>query len=158
MPMDSQLSDARRRLAAFSGIYRGESEIHPNPFAPAGPSEGEWRFSMDGSGLHLLQDFDERRVDRSAFHGHGVLSVDRDSGDIVWFWFDSLGWLPLPPARGRFEGPHLVLERRTARGTNRSILTLEGTMLGHEILFRQPDAEDFVPLVTGRYRRVEDRP
>ena len=43
------------------------------------------------------------------------------SGDeVLWHWFDSIGYPPEVPARGGFEGDALVLERTSPRGTNRT--------------------------------------
>jgi hypothetical protein len=78
-----------------------------------------------------------------------VFSVSGD--EVLWHWFDSIGYPSEVPARGGFEGDALVLERTSPRGTNRSTFTLEGDRLRQEI------AVDGASLVTALYLRAQGR-
>lgn len=136
------------------GTWTGTGQIFPNPWGPAGPSEGAWRFWRDPGERYLLQDFSEQRPGATPFHAHGVLMPDPATGQILWFWFDSYGFPPLPPAQGAWADDRLLVEKTTARGTGRTELRLAGNQFFYRIDFRAPEAADFTPILKGEYGRV----
>ena len=156
------------RLAALEGAWEGDEEIFASPWSPAGPARGRWTFRRDPSGLHLIHDFAEARASGERFDGHGVLCVDPSgtdpaaidqaidpaAGPILWFWFDSFGFPPVAPARGRWDGPTLTLEKVTPRGLGRTRFTLEPGRLLQTVEARPAGAAAFAPVMTGRYRRA----
>jgi len=49
-----------------------------------------------------------------------VFMTDPESGDVLLYAFDSLGYPPDPPARGGWQDGELVLVRETTRGQSRT--------------------------------------
>lgn len=144
-------------LNLFEGAWAGEGRVFPNPFGPDGPTTGRWSFGFDPGGLNLIHDYREERAGGHRFAGHGVLTVDPAAAEIVWFWFDSYGFPPIPHARGRWDGPRLVLEKVTQRGTGRSVFTLAPDSLSYRAEVKLAGAAEFSPVTEGTYRRA-DRP
>ena len=141
------------RLATLAGNWRGEGEVFANPWGPAGRSASTWAFRFDPPRLNLIHDFHERRDGGFAFDGHGVLTVDPDGGDVLWFWFDTHGYPPLQPARGGWEGNTLRLEKHTPRGVGRSSFELGTDRLVYRVVTRLAGADAFIPITTAEYRR-----
>lgn len=141
-------------LSPLVGTWMGAGEVFANPFGPGGPTQGGWRFGFDAGGFNLIHDYREERAGGHVFAGHGVLTVDPATAAIVWFWFDSYGFPPMAPAQGRWEGPRLLLEKVTPRGTGRSVFTLEGETLGYRSEVKLTGAEGFVPVTGGVFRRA----
>jgi hypothetical protein len=141
-------------LAVFEGDWAGKGQVFPNPFGPSGPTVGTWRFGFDSGGFNLIHDYREERAGGHVFAGHGVLTVDPAASEIVWFWFDSYGFPPIPYARGRWDGPRLILEKTTARGVGRSVLAVAGETLAYRNEVKLADAAEFVGVAAGEYRRA----
>jgi hypothetical protein len=80
-------------------------------------------FAVAAGGFAVVQDY----ASDSGLTGHGVFSVSSD--EVLWHWFDSIGYPPEVPARGAFEGDALVLERTSPRGVNRTTFALVGPSL-----------------------------
>ena len=147
------LSSARARFAALEGQWTGSETIHPSPWGPGGPAVGKWEIRRDGSGLHLLLDYAEQRVDGASFDAHSVLAIDPETGDWLLFLFDSFGYPPLQPARGRWEENRLVLEKRTPRGVGRTIFEIGPDEFRYGVASRAHEAAIFTPVMDGVYRR-----
>jgi hypothetical protein len=141
-------------LSVFEGDWTGVGRVLPTPFGPSGPTVGTWRFAFDPGGYNLIHDYREERAGGHVFTGHGVLTIDPAASEIVWFWFDSYGFPPIPHARGHWDGPRLVLEKSTARGLGRSILSVEGDTLAYRNAVKLADAADFAGVAEGEYRRT----
>ena len=149
-------SEPRRpsaELARLVGVWTGDGEVFANPWGPAGRTTGEWRFRLDGGGFNLIHDYREIRDGANVFEGHGVLTVDPETADWLWFWFDTYGFPPLAPARGGWEAGRLSLAKSTPRGQARSVFTLDGDALEYAVETRLADAADFIPVSRGRYLR-----
>lgn len=144
-------------LKGFEGTWLGKGRVFPNPFGPDGPTTGRWSFASDLGGFNLIHDYREERAGGQSFAGHGVLTVDPAAAEIVWFWFDSYGFPPIPHSRGRWDGPQLVLEKVTPRGTGRSVFTLGQDSLRYRAEVRLNGATGFAPVTEGTYHR-SDRP
>lgn len=151
--MPLELGPSHKRLADFVGHWAGEAEILPNPWAPAGSTRGEWHFRLDAAGCNLIHDYRDEGADGYWFEGHGVLTVDPQSGDTLWFWFDRYGFPPMTPSRGTWEGTVLTLEKTTPRGVGRSVFTLAGDKLGYEVSSRGHDEADFTIVSVGTFTR-----
>jgi len=139
-------------LRPFLGTWRGAGEIAPNPWGGAGPCRGAWRFQIDPADRNLTHDYEETRADGSTFAGHGVWCADGD--DLLHFWFDSFGFPPLQPARGRWEGDRLVMVKISPRGQGRSTWTCDGKDLSYSVEFAPAGEGPFTPVMSGTYRRV----
>jgi hypothetical protein len=142
-----------RVVQQFIGTWKGAGEVLPNPCGYSGATSGEWRFSLALGHQHLLADYREERHDGSAFEGHGVMMQDQESQHILWFWFDSYGYPPLPEARANYGGADLAFEKLTARGKGRTTLSVAGEYLHHEAAFQSHDASNFSIVARGRYAR-----
>jgi len=142
-------------LAALVGRWSGGGELFPNPWGFAGPVEGVWTFRLDRSGHNLIHDYVEQRANGEIFEGHGVLTIDPASQEIVWFWFDSYGFPPLAPARGAWNGEELRLEKTTPRGSSTSRFHLSGGRLSYAVEARLTGAAEANPIMRGVFVRDE---
>ena len=143
----------RERLRRLEGEWAGEEMLHPTPWAPGGSAQGRWTFHLDSSGRYLVHDYSEERQGGVRFDGHGVLAAAEDGAGYLWFWFDSLGYIPTPPGTGSWDGDTLTLIRTSPRGANRSVFALDGDRFTLDISFRgAADAAD-TPVIQGTFRR-----
>jgi len=140
-------------VGQFIGTWTGCGEVLPNPWGYSGATNGQWRFSLALGDKHVLADYREERHDGSAFEGHGLMMQDQESPDVLWFWFDSYGYPPIPEARGRHGGTALIFEKVTPRGRGRTTLSIAGEHLHHEAAFQPHDASSFVIVARGSYER-----
>jgi hypothetical protein len=149
------LTPAHQHLAAFAGAWAGDEALAPSPWSPGGAATGRHVFAVAAGGFSVTQDYAEERDGAATLTGHGVFTVDPDGDDVLWFWFDSIGYPPAAPSRGRFDadGTRLVLEKTTPRGTQRATFARDGDRLRHEVAARLGDATAFTPLVTATYVR-----
>ena len=150
------LTPVHDHLAALAGTWTGAENLAPSPWAPGGTATGRHDFAVAAGGFALTQDYVEERDGGVSLRGHGVFAVDPASGEVLWFWFDSIGFPPAAPSRGRLDaaGTAMVLEKTTPRGTQRATFARDGDVLHHRIEARLPDAPSFAPLVTATYRRA----
>ena len=146
-------SSARAQFAALEGEWFGAETIHPSPWGPGGPAEGKWQIRRDGSGLHLVLDYAERRADGTSFDAHSVFAIDPETGDWLLFLFDSFGFPPLQPARGRWEANRLVLEKTTPRGVGQTVFEVEADQFRYSVASRTHEATSFTTVMDGAYRR-----
>jgi hypothetical protein len=141
------------RLKAFEGEWTGEETLHPTPWAPGGSAQGRWTFHLDSSGRYLVHDYSEERQGGARFDGHGVLTPAQDGAGYLWFWFDSLGYIPTPPGTGSWDGNTLTLIRTSPRGSNRSVFTFAGDRFTLDISFRGAADPVDTPVMSGTFQR-----
>jgi hypothetical protein len=141
------------RLAALVGGWCGREQRAASPWAAGGPADATLDFRLAAERFVLVEDYASRCDGRSDLSGHGVFSVEPGTEEVLWHWFDSIGFPPVEPARGNWTGDCLVLERNTSRGTNRTTWSLEGGELHQMVEFRSPETGDFAVLLDGRYTR-----
>lgn len=139
-------------LDLLAGTWRGHGEIAPNPWGGSGPCRGAWTFRFDAARKAMIHDYDETRADGTPFNGHGVWCADGD--DLVWFWFDTYGFPPLPPARGGWRDTSLVMTKTTPRGLGRSIWTCDGRVLTYRVEAQPTGQPDMSLIMQGRFERV----
>jgi hypothetical protein len=153
--MSPDLIATHHHLAALAGAWSGEEVLAPSPWSPGGVASGRHVFGLAAGGFCVTQDYAEELDGAVSLTGHGVFTAEPDSGEVLWFWFDSIGYPPAVPSRGSFDaaGTRLVLEKTTPRGTQRATFALEGDLLRHEVAVRLGDATEFSPLVTATYAR-----
>ena len=143
-------------LACLEGCWKGPGETYPNPWGPAGATIGSWRFWFDRRRLNLIHDYSEERGAGEPFDAHGVLTVDPETRDVLWFWFDAYGHPPLSPSRGGWDGTALRLEKVTSRGVGRVTFERRDDDLSCRMETRPAGADAFVPVMVGRYAKVSD--
>jgi hypothetical protein len=147
------ITRTHERLAALVGAWRGHEERAASAWAPGGWADATLDFRLAAGSFVLVQDYASSRDGRSELSGHGVFSVEPGTEEVLWHWFDSIGFPAVEPARGGWTGDCLVLERSSSRGTNRTTWLLENGELHQTVQLRGPGADDFSVLVRGRYTR-----
>lgn len=139
------------------GTWEGPETMAASPWSPGGHALGRYVYRPALSDQVLLQHYAQQREDGSTFELHGVLSVDTELQEVVWYSFDT--YLPLPeaPARGSWNANGLQLEKATRRGRTRHHLTLEAGSLRHDITTAMIGTApgDFTPFLQGLYSRVK---
>jgi hypothetical protein len=108
-----------KKLHVLAGTWIGEETLEPSPWGPGGKAEGKSVCRIDLDGFHVVQDYAETKDGKPTFKGHGVFGYDTTTKEFVWYWFDSMGFVPEGPARGKWEGDTLLLERDSPRGRSR---------------------------------------
>lgn len=141
------------RLARLVGEWSGDEQLSPSPWGPGGAAIGRFQFRTGVDGMVLLQDYEEAKEGQVVFRGHGVFIVDPLTHDIVWWWFDSLGFAPDPPARGRWDDDTLRMEKHTPRGAARYTFALDADALSFRIENRFAGQDDYVEFMRGQYVR-----
>ncbi|MDA0165865.1 DUF1579 domain-containing protein [Solirubrobacter ginsenosidimutans] len=124
-----ELNALHERLAALEGTWEGTEELAPSPWSAGGTATATLTFGLAAGGFAVVQDYRSS----AGLTGHGVFSVSGD--EVLWHWFDSIGYPPEIPARGGFSGDVLVLERTSPRGTNRTTFALAGSSLRQRVEF-----------------------
>ncbi len=148
---------AHRALGAFVGDWSGTEELAASPWAPASSAFASCGYRSALNGFAVIQHYAQRREDGSELLGHNIFTADPQTGETLWYGFDSYGFPPDAPARGTWDGPTLVLEKKTPRGIARHRLTPDGDVLTHEIDIRIGEAA-FTPFLRARYDRVATQP
>jgi len=141
------------RLHVLVGSWAGSETIFPSAWSPGGAATGTWRFGFDPSGFNLVHDFAEQRADGTRFDGHGVLAVDPEAAEYVWFFFDSFGFPPLNPSRGNWDGSTLMLIKHTPRGIGRSLFEVAGDRLAYRVDNKLKGQDDFSAVMEGTFTR-----
>jgi hypothetical protein len=140
-------------FAFLIGSWAGNEELFATPWAAGGVAHGRWSFRFDSGGRHLIHDYAATRDDGSRFDAHGVLAPD-ERGNLLWFWFDSYGYVPVSPGTGEWNGQALVLTRTSPRGSNRTILTpAPNGGFGCDITFTASGEAKPMPVARGIYHR-----
>jgi hypothetical protein len=137
----ADLTPLHARLARLEGSWEGTEQLAPSPWSAGGKAASVLSFAVAAGGFALVQDYRSS----AGLTGHGVFSVSGD--EVLWHWFDSIGYPPEVPARGGFEADALVLERTSPRGTNRTTFRLAGERLHQRVEF------DGAVLAEAEYRR-----
>src|SRR3954452_12437685 len=140
-------------LSLLKGAWSGAEMLSPSPWSPGGPASGRHVFAVGTGGTTLVQDYVEERDGAVSLTGHGVFTVDPDTGDVLWFWFDSIGFPPAAPSRGAWEDGTLTLVKETPRGAQRAMFRVDGDTLHLRIEARPGDAEAFSTVVAATYAR-----
>lgn len=140
------------KLMRFAGRWSGQEQLSPSPWGPGGEATGNTTMRVDLDGMALVQEYFEEKDGAVAFRGHGVFLIEPDSGDVLWWWFDSMGFPP-EPARGKWDGDVLLFEKSTPRGDARYRYEFGGDRYRFSIENRFPGQADFVEFMHGDYTR-----
>ncbi len=143
------------RLLAFAGEWEGTESVEPSPWGKGGPALGRASFRGDLDGFAVIQDYVQLKDSLVTFRGHAVFTVDPKTDEVLWYWFDSIGFPPDGPARGRFEGDVLTLLRVTERGASRYVHQISATEYRFSIENKFPGDADFKPFMRGTYTRKD---
>lgn len=148
------LTPAHESLHRLLGTWEGNEKL-----TGRGSAAGRVTYRAILGGLALSQEYVQTRADGSVFELHGVLTVHPESGEVVWYSFDSFLPAPDAPAKGEWYGSTLGLEKVTPGGTARHRLTVAGRTLNHVIATAPAIAEgaaadeDFQVFMDGTYTR-----
>jgi hypothetical protein len=121
-----KVTDQHRKLYALTGDWEGTETMAESPWGPAGTAIGKLHIRTDLNGFFVLQDYIQEKDRKVTFSGHGIFGYDLEAGNYTWYWVDAMGFVPDAPARGKFEGDTLKLEKATPRGSARYAHRLEG--------------------------------
>ncbi|QSZ50954.1 DUF1579 family protein [Arthrobacter sp. D5-1] len=145
---------AAELLQDFIGHWRGITEIAASPWGSARTAEAEVVFTKAAGGYAVVQSYRHREADGTHFEGHGMFTVDRDHGDTLWYYVDSLGRSPASPVRGAWNAGTLTLDRRTADGVARHTFRVEDGVLVHTADLRLEGTPDYSPLLRSFFRKA----
>ncbi|MGH8080820.1 MAG: hypothetical protein ACREP7_09600 [Lysobacter sp.] len=139
-------------LHRFAGDWSGPELASPSPWGPGGPAIGHGRYRVGLDGTALLQDYEQEKDGATVFRGHGIFLIEPDTSDVLWWWFDSMGFPP-EPSRGRWQGETLHFEKNTPRGDARYRYEFGGDRYRFVIENRFPGQSDFAEFIHGDYVR-----
>lgn len=134
------------------GDWLGSESLAASPWAAAGSAQGAVTFAVVAGGKAISQSYRQTREGQPSFELHAVLTLDPQTGELLYFAFDSYGFPPLEPARGALGGQTLTLEKHTPRGAARQTLSVVGERLDWQIEHRAPGGE-WAEFMTGQYVR-----
>jgi hypothetical protein len=133
--------------------HTGTQRISASAWGPASTAETRSHGDADQAGSLVEHRHSGRRADGSVFETLNVFLRDRDSPDILLYAFDSLGFPPDPPARGRWDGPDLVFLRTSPRGSARTTFTPTPSGYGWSKQFRASDTDPWQDVFTEELKR-----
>lgn len=107
-------------VSFLCGEFAGVDQISASAWSDGGVADVEASGHWELSGGLLIQRQLERREGGEVFEALNVFMLDRATGEVMLYSFDSAGFEPHPPARGALVGAELVLLRRTDRGESRT--------------------------------------
>lgn len=150
-----KVGPAHARLLAFAGEWEGTENVEPSAWGKGGPATGRTSFRADLDGFAVIQDYVQLKDSLVTFRGHGVFTVDPETQEVLWYWFDSMGFPPEEPARGRFEGDVLTLLRVTPRGSARYVHQISTNEYRFSIENQLVGDDDFKLFMRASYARKD---
>ena len=150
-----QPGPAHERLLHFVGRWSGTEHMAPTQWGPGGTATGRTLCRRALDGLALIQEYEQEKDGQIVFRGHGVMLVEADTQNVLWWWFDSFGFPPGDPARGRWDGDVLLFEKATPMGDARYRYEFAGDRYRFTIENRFPGQADYAEFMHGDYSRVE---
>ncbi|TPM30155.1 DUF1579 family protein [Mesorhizobium sp. B2-3-4] len=155
----SSLSADHQRLQALVGAWRGEEEIAATQWADEGAATSEVTAEAQFGGLFVVQRYRQRRDGTISFGAHNVFGFDQQNGLVTMHQFDSMGFVPMSPATGAWNGDELVLERSSPRGAARvSYVFNDADAYRMRLQFKPAGSDGWQDMVSGVYRRVSLSP
>lgn len=151
----SSLSADHQRLQALVGAWRGEEEVADTQWTDGGAASSEVLAEAEFGGLFVAQRYRQRRDGTISFGSHNVFGFDQRNNVVTMHQFDSMGFVPLSPATGAWDGNTLTLLRSSPRGSARATYDFDGSDSYRMRLQFQPVGSDaWQEMVSGVYRRV----
>ena len=151
----SSLSADHQRLQALVGAWRGQEEVADTQWADGGTATSEMLAEAQFGGLFVVQRYRQRRDGTISFGAHSVFGFDQQSSLVTMHQFDSMGFVPVAPAMGNWNGNELNLERSSLRGSARVTYIFDDADIYRMRLHFKPAGSDaWQDMVSGVYRRV----
>ena len=150
-----QPGPAHERLLRFVGRWSGAEQMAPSPWGPGGTATGRTHCRRGLDGLALIQEYEQEKDGQVVFRGHGVLLIEPDTQDVLWWWFDSFGFPPGDPARGRWDGDVLLFDKASPMGESRYRYDFAGDRYRFTIENRFPGQTEFAEFMHGDYSRAD---
>jgi hypothetical protein len=141
-------------LGFLCGEFVGIDEVSASAWSRGGSAAAEASADWGLGGNLLVQRHIERRDDGERFEALNVFMVDRGTGDVLLYSYDSAGFEPHPPARGRSGDSELVVVRRTPRGESRTTYAPTGDGYRWSKQYRLDGEAPWQDVVAGTLRRV----
>lgn len=135
------------------GHFTGVDELHASPWSEAQTATVEMRCTAALGGKLIVMRVTEART-AGIFEAVNDFMIDQGTGEVLLYGFDTLGYPPDPPARGRFDHAGLTLHRSTARGDSCTVFASTPTGLHWSKDFRPSRGAPWQRVVTGDVRRV----
>lgn len=142
------------KLMRLAGRWHGVELLAPSPWGAGGPATGATTLRVDLDGMALVQEYAEEKDGQPVFHGHGVFMIDPHGSDVLWWWFDSMGFPPDGPARGRWDGDVLLFEKSTPMGEGRYRYEFLGDRYTFAMSNKFPGQTEFTEMMRGDYTRI----
>jgi hypothetical protein len=139
------------QIGFLVGTFTGTEHIYETSWAIAADVSSETHGTFQIEGLALTQRHTQYQDGTASFAAFNVFTVDRSTGQIALYSFDSLGFLPDPPASGSWSGNELVLLRSTSRGQSRTRYQAQPDGYWWAKEFRASDLDDWSPVVDGQF-------
>lgn len=151
----SSLSADHQRLQALVGAWRGEEDVSDTQWADGGSASSEVLAEAQFGGLFVVQRYRQRRDGTISFGSHNVFGFDQHNSLVTIHQFDSMGFVPVSPAMGNWNGNELNLERSSLRGAARVTYIFDDADTYRMRLHFKPAGSDaWQDMVSGVYRRV----
>ncbi|MBZ9994675.1 DUF1579 family protein [Mesorhizobium sp. BH1-1-4] len=151
----SSLSADHQRLQALVGAWRGEEDIAATQWADEGAATSEVTAEAQFGGLFVVQRYRQRRDGTVSFGAHNVFGFDQQNSLVTMHQFDSMGFVPVSPATGAWNGDELVLERSSPRGAARVTFVFnDADTYRMRLQFKPAGSDGWQDMVSGVYRRV----
>lgn len=151
----SSLSADHQRLQALVGAWRGEEDVAATQWTDAGAATSEVLADAQFGGQFVVQRYRQRRDGTISFGAHNVFGFDQPNDVVTMHQFDSMGFVPVSPATGTWNGNELVLERSSPRGSARVTYSFDGTdTYRMRLQFKPAGSDAWQDMVSGLYRRV----
>lgn len=135
------------------GRFAGIDELHASPWSSAESATVEMDSTAELGGSLIVMRVTETRS-AATFEAINVFMPDPATGEVLLYGFDSVGYAPDPPARGRYADSRIVLNRRTDRGESRTVFAGEPDGLSWSKQFRPSAEAPWQAVVTGTLRRL----
>jgi hypothetical protein len=143
----------KSEFRALAGTFAGTDEIHASIWSPGGTARADIRGEWEVGGAVLVQRWQDTRPE-DVFELINVFMEDPATGEVLLYAYDSLGYPPDPPARGSWDGDHLVLWRSTERGESRVEFSPTPDGFRWSKRYRRSRTDAWQPVIDGEMRRT----
>ena len=127
--------------------------MFPSQWEPKGATAEGFHVARSSlNGFVVIEDYEQRKGDKTTFSGHGVWMVDPESSETLLYWFDCFG-MGMELFRGSWEGDVLTLRSHGPGGHFR--LTYDLTEPGNirTAMESSQDGAEWTPMMEGRFTK-----
>lgn len=142
------------QLAFLLLPHRGRQRIEASPWASASTADTKAGATTECGGTAVQHRHMSWRENGSVFEVLNLFLQDQETGDVLLYAFDTLGFPPDPPARGGWVGPDLVLDRTSPRGSARTTFTPTGDGYRWSKQFRRTQDDPWQTVFTEELHRI----